>query len=297
MNTERPTNRKFMWKSTLSSWLVVMTILALFIAGCTGPSVTLIYHGVTLIYHGDWLRTESDSDGIWQMTPDGRDVVQLTSAGWYGEYSPDNSKIAYSEPYDNGVWAVNADGTNPVQLTTFGSSPSWSPDGSRLVFHVGGVKGTDRYLWIMNADGTDAHQLSTVNGSFADWSPLGDKIIFHGEVNNGIWSIGPDGSNAMLFYRQGGYPAWSPDGKQIAYVDLVDWCIWVMDADGQNKRKLTDHGGLQPAWSPDGLQIAYEGSNLSKDKDKKKTVIWMINSDGSDDHMINEGGRHPDWSN
>ncbi len=273
-----------MKKSTRLSWPVVMTISALFIASCARPPAT-----TTLIYHADWLRTESD--GIWQMTPDGRNVIQITSPGWYGEYSPDNSKIAYGEPYDNGIWVVNADGANPTQLTAFGSAPSWSPDGSRLVFHVGGVKGVDHYLWIMNADGTNARQLSTVNGSFADWSPLGDKIIFHGEVNSGIWLIDPDGSHEVLFYRYGGYPAWSPDGKEIAYVDLFDWCIWVMDADGQNERKLIDHKGMLPAWSADGLQIAYEGLK------EKKTVIWVINSDGSDDHVINEGGRHPNWSN
>ena len=273
-----------MRKSALLSCPLAVVVLAFFLAGCTRPPANS-----TLIYHADWLRTEAR--GIWQMTPAGDNLIQIAPSGWFGDYSSDNSRIAYGEPYDNGVWVVNADSANPVQLTAFGGAPAWSPDGSRLAFHVGGVKGAGRYLWIMNADGTDARQLSAVNGSFPDWSPLGDKILFHGEVNNGIWSIEPDGSNERLLYRQGGYPAWSPDGKKIAYVDLLDWCIWVMDADGQNKRRLTDHKGLNPAWSSDGLQIAYEAL------EKKKTSIRVINSDGSGDHLIIDEGRNPDWSN
>jgi dipeptidyl aminopeptidase/acylaminoacyl peptidase len=125
----------------------------------------------------------------------------------------------------------------------------------------------------MNADGTDQRQLSTVHGSSADWSPLGDKILFHGEVNNGIWSINPDGTHETMLYRMGGYPAWSPDGKQIAYANLSEWCIWVMDADGGNKRKLTDHNGFLPAWSADGSQIAYEAMG------EKNGGIRVVNSD------------------
>ena len=37
------------------------------------------------------------------MTLDGNNVIHITTSGWYGEYSPDNSKIAYGEPYDNGI--------------------------------------------------------------------------------------------------------------------------------------------------------------------------------------------------
>ena len=258
-----------MKKTLLPAWLVSTMILA-FIVSCTRAPV--------ILYH--------DPDGIWRMKPDGSDITQITSFGWFGEYSPDNSKIAFSEFYDAGIWVAKADGTDPTRLTSFGSSPSWSPDGSQLVFHAGGQTGTDRAIWIMNADGTDVHQLSTAAGSFPDWSPAGDKILFHGEVNNGIWQINPDGSNETMLYRMGGYPAWSPDGEKIVYVDLNEWKIWVMDADGGNKKQLTDHSGMIPAWSADGSQIAYEGDGS----------IWIINSDGSGDHMILEEGRHPEWS-
>ena len=240
------------------------------------------------------------------MAPDGSRLIQLTDFGWFAEYSPDNSKIAFGEFYENGVWVANADGTDPFRLTASGSAPAWSPDGSKLAFHVGGTAGAERHIWIMNADGTSVRQLSRTNGSFPNWSPQGDKILFHGEVNSGIWLISPDGSEEMLLDREGGYPAWSPDGTEIAYVDLKDWCIWVMNADGTDKRKLTDHRGIHPTWSPDGSQIAYEVSQ------RDDAGICVINADGSGDHRISpQGGtaqataaddtlpqrKHPDWSN
>jgi Tol biopolymer transport system component len=153
---------------------------------------------------------------------------------------------------------------------------------------------------------TGAQQLTRTNGSFPHWSPLGDQIIFHGEVNNGIWLISPDGSHERLLYREGGYPAWSPDGAEIAYVNLMDWCIWLMNADGTEMRKLTDHKGIHPTWSPDGSQIAYAGLQRGDEG------IWVVNGDGSGDHRIGppEGTaqptpvgkialkpNHPDWSN
>jgi Tol biopolymer transport system component len=64
-----------------------------------------------------------------------------------------------------------------------------------------------------------------------------------------------------------------------------------MDVNGENRRKITDRTGIQPAWSADGSQIAYDGM------EKKKSGVFVINLDGSDDHMVKEGGSHPDWSN
>ncbi len=288
-----------MRKSLLRVWPVSIILVVVVLVACSRVPAAL--RSTTILFHG--------AAGLWRMAPDGSNLVQITDFGWFGEYAPGNSKIAFSQFYDDGIWVAEADGTDPVRLTASGSAPSWSPDGSRLAFHVGGGPanpGTERRIWIMNADGTDVKQLSRVSGSFPHWSPLGGKILFHGEVNSGIWLISPEGGDERLLFREGGYPTWSPDGTEIAYVSLNDWCIWVMDADGTDKRKLSDHRGLQPAWSPDGSQIAYEVSQ------KDGTAIWVINADGSGEHRISppEGAaqatpaddtltqcRHPDWSN
>lgn len=270
------------------------------IVGWAGPEATLaIVDGVwqisdtlanstaqedNIIYNSDY------GAGIWRMNPDGSNKIQLSVHGWFAEYSPDNSKIAFSDFYNNGIWIMDADGANPVQLTSSGEAPSWSPDGGQITYFKGDTAGADRRIWVMNADGTNARKLSDNPGSFPKWSPGGDRIAYHGESNNGIWVIDPDGSNEMQLFSNGGYPAWSPKGDKIAYVSLIDWNIWTMNSDGSGQTRLTNHKGMNPAWSRDGTQIAYE--DLASNKG-----IWVINSDGSGDQNINKEGHSPDWSN
>jgi len=122
----------------------------------------------------------------------------LSENGWFAAYSPDYTQIAYSEFYDKGIWVMNADGSEAVQLNTNGGGPAWSPDGKKLTYHVGGIVGAERSVWVMNTDGSGARQVSSVPGSFPDWSPDGSLILFHGEVNSGIWQVAPDGSGEKL---------------------------------------------------------------------------------------------------
>ena len=239
---------------------------------------------------GNILYHANHGAGIWRMNPDGSGKTQLSDHGWFAEYSPDNTKIAFGDFYQNGIWVMNADGTNQKQLTKSGNAPTWSPDGKKIAYHDGDTEGKNRRIWVMNADGTNAHQLSKNPSSFPKWSPNGKKIAYHGEVNNGIWLINPDGTGETQLYTLGGYPAWSPGGKKIAYVSLTDWYIWTMNADGTGKTKLTDRKGIHPTWSSDATKIAYE--DLANNKG-----IWVINADGSGDHMINKEGHAPDWSN
>ena len=236
-----------------------------------------------IIYH------ESRGAGIWRMNPDGSGNMQLSGHGWFAEYSPDNTKIAFGEYYHDGIWMMDADGTNQKQVTKSGSAPTWSPDGKKIAYHEGDPAGASRSIWVIAADGTNSHQLSDNPGSFPKWSPDNMRIAYHGEVNSGIWLINHDGTGETLLHSSGGYPAWSPDGKKIAYASLTDWCIWTIAADGTGATKLTDTTGIQPTWSPDGTKVAYE--DLANNEG-----IRVVNADGTDDHLINKVGHAPDWS-
>ncbi|MDY6835761.1 MAG: dockerin type I domain-containing protein [Chloroflexota bacterium] len=269
--------------------LMVSLMVAILLAGFSVGSGDVFAiqtdhdHGEEIIYHHD------HGVGIWKMNSESFSTIQLSDHGWFAEYSPDGSRIAFGEYYSNGIWVMNADGTGQEQLTESGGAPTWSPDGSQIAYHDGTTSGTTRSIWIMNSDGTDAYELTDQPSSFPKWSPDGDKIAYHGEVNNGIWLINPDGTGEVQLYAGGGYPSWSPDSKEIAYVSLTDWCVWKMQSDGTGMIKLTDHMGMAPDWCPHGEHIAYE--DLSNDKG-----LWVVNANGTDDHMINEEGHAPDWA-
>jgi len=71
--------------------------------------------------------------------------------------------------------------------------------------------------------------------------------------------------------------------------------IFTIDVDGQNLERITDNSfwDLYPAWSPDGMRIAFL-SKRNNDLD-----IYMMNADGSDQHMFHDSGSHDadiDWA-
>jgi Tol biopolymer transport system component len=71
--------------------------------------------------------------------------------------------------------------------------------------------------------------------------------------------------------------------------------IFTIDVDGRNLQRLTDNNywDLYPAWSPDGMRIAFL-SKRNNDLD-----IYIMNADGSDQHMFYDSGSHDadiDWA-
>ena len=71
--------------------------------------------------------------------------------------------------------------------------------------------------------------------------------------------------------------------------------IFTIDINGQSLKRLTDntYWDLYPTWSPDGVRVAF----LSKrDSDFD---IYMMNADGSDQHLFYDSGSHDadiDWA-
>ena len=82
--------------------------------------------------------------GLWVMNADGSGKSRIPTEGncGYGEWSPDDSLIAYTYNYGGRycVFIMNSDGTDIRQLTPVDAEGSgdyevtWSPDGQSLLF-------------------------------------------------------------------------------------------------------------------------------------------------------------------
>jgi TolB protein len=233
----------------------------------------IVFGGVVTVKQG---RTSITSQQIFSMNPDGRGVVQLTSANVPGVW-----------PYSSLAWAY---------------SPSWSPGQKYIAFTRNGT------LYVMEAKGeanggrTFAVAPAAVGG--ADWSPDGTMLVYEGPSGN-LYIVPVDVVNGTagtpVLFRSGWYssPSWSPDGTRIAFWGCEDgnlpFYIKVRDvATGAeisfgvfDPAAAAGHSNETPQWSPDGNFIAFSGPVTWKVTTKKVTStstgneIFIANADGT----------------
>jgi Tol biopolymer transport system component len=158
-------------------------------------------------------------------------------------------------------------------------------------------------------------------------STNGEIWFRRGGGEGGVWieSIGPDGSNRQVLFRDtyaggtdnvGEAYDWSPDGSQVAFIDSTryigevptgsSWDVYTMNADGSGRRQVTDDGAFDaaPSWSPDGTRIVYASDKGDPDRPACEMHvtcnrdIFAMNADGSAPvQLTNEAGAdwQPDW--
>jgi hypothetical protein len=114
-------------------------------------------------------------------------------------------------------------------------------------------------------------------------------VFFMGIKNAEPWNEGRDMELLYPFIWQ---ICWSPDSKKLAFAGWLEkgrnTDIYMLDiASGlvYNLTNTPDVEEANPSWSPDGSLIAYE----------REGKVWIMNSDGTNQHPICEG-EHPVWS-
>jgi TolB protein len=160
-----------------------------------------------------------DEADIWVMNRDGSKQHDLTDDpslnNWAPAWSPDGTRLCFNSTRDAGinrVWTMAADGSDLQPVTDgWGEYCDWSPDGTSITYASAGTSGYD--LWIRRLDGSSPVPLARLPGSefFPAWSPDGAWIAFE-HVDEGVWLVHPDGSDAR-FLGEGGGIVWSPDGR------------------------------------------------------------------------------------
>jgi dipeptidyl aminopeptidase/acylaminoacyl peptidase len=196
-----------------------------------------------------------------------------------GSISPDGSTVAYSSYTTEGIYTVDVDGGSPHLLLPRADrrypgeelpkypaglyNPAFSPDGTQIAY-FDGMGDWGHSLRVMESDGTNVRVLFDRVDAPAHiedlvWSPDGQRLAYSGGVDddNGIWTIGVDGSGLTKLIPDAVNPAWSPDGTRISYqpihrnehgAPVGGGRLRIADADGTH---VSEFGyGKSGPWNP-----------------------------------------------
>jgi WD40-like Beta Propeller Repeat len=193
-----------------------------------------------------YMASNTGHSGLYTVPDDGgtqRLVMELEADASHISWSPDGSRLAYTNTVDKHDWQIantdiyvmNSDGSGQTRLTDsprLDSEPEWSPDGSKILFTTQ-REGPATAIYMMNADGSEAQPV--IPGHRCAMSALPNSPVCLGDEQ----------------------PAWSPDGTMIAFVGFAQVDpgfsdVFVVNADGTNERRLTYTEDFEwaPAWQP-----------------------------------------------
>lgn len=208
-----------------------------------------------------------------------------------------NGPILFSD-YST-IWKVQPDGT---KLKKIAKRPAWtldvSPNGRTLIYTHDG-------LFKMPVSGGRKSNLlkrypivSRFAGiNWARWSPNGKTIVFAGQNDGRIYTIKANGKGLRYLLgknRTGvSHPVYSPNGREIAFLDTWnDSSLMAVNVKSHKERRI--YSGSGPAgtptdfdWHPSGTRLAFYAPYRN----------WMIDSDGSDLHLISPDSAFASYEN
>jgi Tol biopolymer transport system component len=191
-----------------------------------------------------------------------------------------NGRIAYAVRSTDGsanIFSVLPDGTGELQLTTGAGNhlcAAYSADGKQIAYCADA--GGQFEIWKMQADGTKQTQVTHLGARalFPDFSPNGKQIAFGGVV-------GADAHTEV-------YVVDATTGKDLVALTSC-------------KGKAPGCSNDYPAWSPDGKLIVFiHTDDFNADETPVNEQVWIMKSDGSDQHALTTGAapkdQVPSWS-
>lgn len=140
------------------------------------------------------------------------------------------------------ITIINLSDLSVIASSISGQSPSFSPDGSRIVYSDNSTgyicfinsDGSNKQIALTAS-------LTSMIGSFPSWSPDGTCIAYI--LYSNLFKVNVDGINQIQLTSNNfsTNPSWSPDGSRIIYSDSsTGWYqIFTLNADGSDKKQLT----------------------------------------------------------
>ncbi|PYS99207.1 MAG: hypothetical protein DMF63_14170 [Acidobacteria bacterium] len=205
--------------------------------------------GMDFTPDGKIMFTSSDSSSqvISVMDPDGSNVKQLTAAGHVNSalsVTPDGRFVVFlsyrGETAE--IWRMNSDGSNSIQLTHAERAyqPFISADG-RWVYYVNASPSMEGRLQRVPIDGGDAQTMTEKRASWGAASPDGKFIATGYEGKLAIFETSTFAivnkfdlpQNAKVYMGV----HWTPDSSEILYRDEVEG-YWAQNVSGGPPRKV-----------------------------------------------------------
>jgi tricorn protease len=226
----------------------------------------------------------SDRSGVmnlWSMSPDGKDLKQLTKHADYELQSPamDDGRIVYQDGAD--LWLYDTrtgqDARIPITLTSdydqlrprwvkkptdWVTSAHFSPTGDRVVLTARGQLFVAPVAAGRLVQATKDETARARSGRFLDARTLVAMSDASGEVE--LWKLPANGVGSATKLTSGGdILRWdetpSPDGKLIAHTDK-NQRLWLTDVATGKTTKLAESTRTTPGdleWSPDSRWLVF----------------------------------------